>query len=86
MFLVYDAKLCCACTDAVLGWKCVLPSLVPLTWSMAWCCWQLWCCQHQVLHAMTKLLELLVTKLALILFVAVLCSAVGTVNLYPVGL
>jgi hypothetical protein len=60
--------------------------LVLLTWSMAGCCWQLWCCQHQFLHAVTELLELLVAKLDLILFVAVLCSAVGTVNLYPVSL
>jgi hypothetical protein len=36
------------------------------------------------LHAVTKLLELLVTKLALIHYVAVLCTAMSTVNLYPV--
>jgi hypothetical protein len=40
----------------------------------------------QPLHAVTVLLELLVTKFDLILFVTVLCSAVGTVNLYPVSL
>jgi hypothetical protein len=21
---------------------------VMLTWSTAWCCWQLWCCQHKL--------------------------------------
>jgi hypothetical protein len=38
----------------------------------------------QPLHAVTVLLELLVTKLGLIHSVAVLCTAMGTVNLYPV--
>jgi hypothetical protein len=38
------------------------------------------------LHAVTVLLELLVTKLALIHSVAVLCTAMSTVNLYPVSL
>jgi hypothetical protein len=40
----------------------------------------------QPLHAVTKLLELLVTKLDLIHSVAVLCTAMSTVNLYPVSL
>jgi hypothetical protein len=38
----------------------------------------------QPLHAVTELLELLVTELGLIHSVAVLCTAMSTVNLYPV--
>jgi hypothetical protein len=39
-------------SDVLCGVECEQLHLVQLqvmlTWSTAWCCWQLWCCQHKL--------------------------------------